>query len=78
MILNAVIFLGLMFVTFWFIFKDQDFNDIIKILGQVNPGFIIIGLLCMVGYFSMEAWNINSLLKSFGEKSISLRPSSLP
>ena len=68
MILNAVIFLGLMFVTFWFIFKDQDFNDIIKILGQVNPGFIIIGLLCMVGYFSMEAWNINSLLKSFGEK----------
>lgn len=68
MILNAVIFLGLMFVTFWFIFKDQDFNDIIKILGQANPGFIIIGLLCMVGYFSMEAWNINSLLKSFGEK----------
>lgn len=67
-IFNAVVFFVLMAVTFWVVFKDQDLNDVLAILGQANTLFILCGLLCMFGYFSMEAWNIKTLLNSFGEK----------
>ena len=68
MVFNAIIFLALMFLTFWFIFRDQDLGEILNVALNANSIFIVIGLLCMLGYFSMEAWNIKTLLNSFGEK----------
>lgn len=67
-ILNAIVFLVLMNLTFWIIFKDQDLNDVIGVMSQANSIFVLAGLLCMFGYFSMEAWNVKTLLNSFGEK----------
>ena len=67
-LINISVFLILMFATFWFIFKDQDLNEILDVTRQANGLFIALGVLCMFGYFMMEAWNISTLLKSFGEK----------
>jgi len=68
LLLNAFIFIGLMGLTLWFVFKDQDLNQVLGVMGSANPFFLILGVLCMLGYFSMEAWNVQTLLNSFGEK----------
>lgn len=67
-LLNIIIFLALMGATFWFIFKDQDLNEVINVTFEANGIFIALGIACMLGYFMMEAWNISTLLESFGEK----------
>ncbi|MDO4967443.1 MAG: lysylphosphatidylglycerol synthase transmembrane domain-containing protein [Candidatus Saccharibacteria bacterium] len=68
MVLNIAVFLGLFFVTFWFIFRGQSLGAILAVIGRAHILPILLGFLCMFGYFAMEAWNIMSLLKSFGEK----------
>lgn len=69
---NIVIFAVLIGLTFWFVFKDQDLGKIIGTIGETNLIFILLGLLVMFGYFLVEAWNVRTLLSSFGEK-ISMR-----
>lgn len=65
---NFAIFVLLIVLTFWFVFKDQDFGKIIGIIGETNLIFVLIGLAVMFGYFVVEAWNIRTLLAGFGEK----------
>ena len=67
-ILNFIVFVGLLVFAVWLVFRDQDINDIIKVLLSANPFFLLLCIACMVGYFSMEAWNVMTLLRSFGEK----------
>ncbi len=66
--LNIILFIGLIFFTLWFVFRDQDLNQILDVSVKANPIFLILGIVCMFGYFLMEAWNICTLLRSFGEK----------
>ncbi len=66
--LYVLVFVGLMGLTFWAIFKDQDLGEVLDILHNANGFFVVLGLLLMVGYFAVEAWNIKSLLTGFGEK----------
>lgn len=68
MLLNVLIFAILMIVTFWFVFKDQDISQIFNVAKNANPWFLLLGIFCMLMYFAMEAINIKSILKSFGEK----------
>lgn len=68
MAINALIFIVLMVATFWFIFKDQDLKEVFDAAKQANDLFVALGIICMLGYFMMEAWNVSTLLKSFGEK----------
>lgn len=63
----VLIFVVLMGLTFWLIFKDQNLGEVFNVLHGVNGFFVVLGLLLMVGYFSVEAWNIKSLLNGFGE-----------
>ena len=68
MLLNILIFVILMAATFWFVFKDQDIGQIFNIAKNASPWFLLLGIFCMLMYFAMEAVNIKSILKSFGEK----------
>ena len=68
MIRNFIVFLGLIFFTFWFIFKDQDLNELINVLKSANTTWILVGIGIMLLYFLMESLNIKSILKALGEK----------
>lgn len=68
MFFNVLIFLLLIMVTFFFVFKDQDLGEALNAFYNAKFGFVFLGILFMVGYFAIEAWNIFSILKSFGEK----------
>ena len=68
MVLNILIFIVLLSATFWLVFKDQDINQIFNVAKSANPWFLLLGIFCMLMYFAMEAINIKSILKSFGEK----------
>ena len=68
MLINALIFVALLAATFWFVFKDQDIKEIFDTAGDANPWFLLLGIFFMLMYFAMEAINIKSILKSFGDK----------
>ena len=68
MVFNALIFVLLIVVAFWFVFKDQDIGRIFDIARSADPWFLLLGVFFMLMYFAMEAINIKSILKSFGDK----------
>lgn len=68
MIRNVVIFIGLIVLTYWMIFKDQDMGELLKLIQSTNKVYLLLGALIMFLYYTMEAFNIKSLLKVFGEK----------
>ncbi len=65
---NTILFIGLLVLTLFIVFRDQDINEVLSVTGSANPIFLLLGIACMLGYFSMEAWNVQTLLNSFGEK----------
>lgn len=66
--MNILIFAVLLGATFWFVFKDQDMGEIVNVLKSADLWFVLLGVLLMLMYFMTEAWNVKSILKSFGEK----------
>ena len=65
---NFIFFIALIIFTFWFIFKDQDFNELLEVIRLANSFYILLGILIMLMYFLMESINIKCILKSFGNK----------
>ena len=63
----VVLFVALMAITFWLIFKDQDIGGVFEALSKVNYVWILLGILLMLGYFMMQAQNVRKILASFGE-----------
>ena len=72
MIRNLVLFILLIVFTFWFIFKDQDLNDLFKAVKSVNLFYVLIGALFMFMTYIMEAYNVRSVLVALGERKISI------
>jgi len=72
LIRNLVFFLLLIIFTFWFIFKDQDLNELLKALKQSNIIYIIISAFLMFLVYFMESINVRSILISLGEKKFSI------
>ena len=72
MLRNLIFFIGLIIFTFWFIFKDQDLNELLKAIEKANIKFIIIGAILMFCVYLMESINIRSVLISLGEKKFSM------
>ena len=67
-VISGVIFIGLIFLTFWLIVKDQDMGEVMGVVQQANLWWILGGLLLMLGYFLVQSWNVKTILGSFGEK----------
>ena len=69
---NLVVFVFLIILTFWLIFKDQDINELINIIKSVNISYVIIGMLLMLVYYSIESYNIKRILLVLKDKNISM------
>ena len=67
-LIDGFIFFGLIGLTFWLIFKDQDLSKVFEAAWTARLPFLIIGILLMIGYFAVEAWNVMTLLQKLGEK----------
>lgn len=72
-IINLVIFILLIILTFSLVFKDQNVSQIWKVAMSVNKEFIIIAVIAMCIYVICEAINIGRTLKALGEKSSFLK-----
>lgn len=69
MIRNFILFILLIIITFWVLFKDESISMIFEILGSIKPQYLLIGILCMLLYLACEAINIGRTLKALNEKS---------
>ena len=58
----------LMLITSYFIFKDQSLSNLIEIVKNVNPFYIILGLCMMFLFVGCEAMNTFSILRALGQK----------
>lgn len=67
-ILNSIIFLILIFITYYIIFREQDLNELYLDIIKLNPIYLVIAALLMVLYFSIEAFNVKGILYAFKEK----------
>ena len=52
-ILNSIIFLILIFITYYIIFREQDLNELLLDISKLNPFYLILAALLMVLYFSI-------------------------
>lgn len=65
---NLLFFFGLILLTYWLIFKDQDINELINVLKSIDIKWALLGIFIMLIYYLLEAINIRSILKIFDEK----------
>ena len=65
---NIVLFIFLIWLTFHILLKDQNMDELFYILGDVKIQYVLLGILCMIGYFSCESINLRRTLNSLGEK----------
>ena len=63
LIRNLLIFILLIVLTFTIIFKDNNFFDIFSIMKNAKLEFILIGIVAMCIYLSLEAINIGRTLR---------------
>ena len=62
----AALFLGLLALTAFLIFKDQGPAQLIRSLQQASLPWLLVGVSCMLFFFCCEAWNIQRGLRIFG------------
>lgn len=67
-IINGLLFVVIAFLTFYFVFKGNNINDVIANIKLTNKWYILLGLLAMFGYILMESVNIRRILLTFNEK----------
>ena len=65
-LLDGILFFGLITLTFWIIFKDQDLGKVISIAYEANWIFLIIAILLMILYFIVEV----GILRRFSALSV--------
>ena len=69
MLRNFTIFILLIGITFYIILKDQNISEICEVLNNVKIRYVLIAILCMCGYLTLEAVNMGRTLNALGEKS---------
>lgn len=72
-ILSAVLFLGLAALTFYVVFKNQDFGELLLAIERMQKGYLLLAVLTAVFFVSAEGILIWYLLKVIGEKTGLLR-----
>jgi hypothetical protein len=72
MIRNLVFFILLIIITFIFIFKDQDINELINAIKSVNIIYVLIACGLMFLTFIMESYNVRCVLIALKEKKLSM------
>ena len=67
-ITNILFFTILIIVTYYIIFKDYNFKEIIYNLKELNYNYLLLAFIFMILYFFVESLNIKLILNSFKEK----------
>ena len=67
-IFNILLFLLLITITFIIIFKNYNLIDTINIMLSAKTIYVILTIITMLIYISLEALNIKSILKSLNRK----------
>ena len=67
-IINSIIFIVLIFITYSIIFKDNDLINVYNQMNALNIIYILIAILLMFIYFLIESINIKNILTFLGEK----------
>ena len=70
---NLIIFILLIVLTFYIVFKERSLSDIIMTLSRVKKEFIFIAFICMCLNFICDAINIRRTLKALKEKTTFLK-----
>lgn len=61
-LLNAFFLVALLVATLWMVFRGQDLKEIIQILSDIAPGFLVGGFLLVIAYVCSESVIIKYLL----------------
>ncbi|MGI5959647.1 MAG: lysylphosphatidylglycerol synthase transmembrane domain-containing protein [Massiliimalia sp.] len=65
----SLLFLGgIVGITFWVFLKDHDLNQLGQVIRSANPWYILLGLVCMLGFIACEALSVKAIMSSFGER----------
>lgn len=70
---NLIVFILLIGLTFYLVFKDQNVLEILNIAVSVKKRYILVAIIAMCLYLLGETINITRILKELGEKSTFLR-----
>lgn len=65
---SGIIFIALVLLTFYIIFKGSNARELLEILKHSNNWFILCGLLCVAIYLCSDAVNIRRMLRGLGYK----------
>ena len=68
MLRNLALFIVLIFITFYVVFKNEDLSQVWKIIMASDKRYFLAGLIAMFLYFFFEAINIDSVLKTLGQR----------
>lgn len=71
-IFNLIFFIALIVITFYVILKDQNVLGIFNLMLNSNKAFILIAILCMFIYLTLEGVNLLRTLRISGNKDIKL------
>ena len=67
-IVNFLIFLFLIWLTFHILLREQNMGDLFMLIRHARVEFVLLGFLCMFFYFFFDAFNLRRTLKVLGEK----------
>ncbi len=67
-IINSIIFLSLIFITYYIIFKEENIYELYKNIRELELFYILLAVCLMSLYYVIEAYNIKRLLTLFKEK----------
>ena len=65
---NVTIFLLLIYLTFYFIFKGQNFQEILNLIGRVDIKYIILAVVFVSFFVICDGFNIRKMLRNLNEK----------
>jgi len=70
---SLIFLLLLISVTFYFLFRNHELGELLTTISQINPVFLVLGLLLMFIFIASEGFGIQVLLKSFHYKTSFLK-----
>ena len=68
LIRNLLFFIVLIILTYWYIFRNQDMNELFAVVRSADVKYMLLGVGAMFIFYLMEAHNVQCVLKLFGDK----------
>lgn len=67
-VLSAILFLGLAAITFYVIFKEQDFGELLYAIKGIHKGYLVLAVFTALFFVSAEGILIWYLLRAIGDR----------